>query len=82
MLILFPGSAGDLSPFEVVTLNTSPDRLVFLLSEDAGSGRVGGGCEQVLFVRFYNNPAPLNGSMQFHYCTLVTREPEQTTLLF
>ena len=26
-------------------------------------------CEQVLFVRFYNNPAPLNGSMQFHYCT-------------
>ena len=39
-------------------------------------------CEQVLFVRFYNNPAPLNGSMQFHYCTLVTREPEQTTLLF
>ena len=37
-------------------------------------------CEQVLFVRFYNNPAPLNGSMQFHYCTLVTREPEQTTL--
>ena len=40
------------------------------------------GCEQVLFVRFYNNPAPLNGSMQFHYCTLVTREPEQTTLLF
>ena len=33
-------------------------------------------------VRFYNNPAPLNGSMQFHYCTLVTREPEQTTLLF
>ena len=30
---------------------------------------------------FYNNPAPLNGSMQFHYCTLVTREPEQTTLL-
>ena len=42
MLILFPGSAGDLSPFEVVTLNTSPDRLVFLLSEDAGSGRVGG----------------------------------------
>ena len=31
---------------------------------------------------FYNNPAPLNGSMQFHYCTLVTREPEQTTLLF
>ena len=40
------------------------------------------GVEQVLFVRFYNNPAPLNGSMQFHYCTLVTREPEQTTLLF
>ena len=39
-------------------------------------------CEQVLFVRFYNNPALLNGSMQFHYCTLVTREPEQTTLLF
>ena len=37
-------------------------------------------CEQVLFVRFYNNPAPLNGSMQFHYCTLVTREPEQTML--
>ena len=37
-------------------------------------------CEQVLFVRFYNNPTPLNGSMQFHYCTLVTREPEQTTL--
>ena len=31
---------------------------------------------------FYSNPAPLNGSMQFHYCTLVTREPEQTTLLF
>ena len=31
---------------------------------------------------FYNNPAPLNGSMQFHYCTLVTWEPEQTTLLF
>ena len=31
---------------------------------------------------FYTNPAPLNGSMQFHYCTLVTREPEQTTLLF
>ena len=31
---------------------------------------------------FYNNPAPLNGSMQFHYCTLVTREPEQMTLLF
>ena len=27
-------------------------------------------CEQVLFViRFYNNPAPLNGSAQFHYCT-------------
>ena len=39
-------------------------------------------CEQVLFVCFYNNPAPLNRSMQFHYCTLVTREPEQTTLLF
>ena len=31
---------------------------------------------------FYNNPAPLNGSTQFHYCTLVTREPEQTMLLF
>ena len=31
---------------------------------------------------FYSNPAPRNGSMQFHYCTLVTREPEQTTLLF
>ena len=31
---------------------------------------------------FYNNPAPLNGSMQFHNWTLVTREPEQTTLLF
>ena len=34
---------------------------------------------------FYNNPTPLNGSMQFHYCTdtvIVTREPEQTTLLF
>jgi len=27
-------------------------------------------CEQVLFVYFfYNNPAPLNGSTQFHYCT-------------
>ena len=22
-----------------------------------------------LCIRFYNNPAPLNGSMQFHYCT-------------
>ena len=36
-------------------LNTSPDSLVFLLSEDAGtsgSGRVGGGCEQVLFQVF------------------------------
>ena len=44
MLILFPGSAGDLSPFSRLLrlLNTSPDRLVFLLSEDAGSGRVGG----------------------------------------
>ena len=34
---------------------------------------------------FYNNPAPLNGSTQFHYCTdtvIVTQEPEQTTLLF
>ena len=54
MLILFPGSGGDLSPLYVVTLDTSPARLVFLLSEDAGSGRVGrgggGGCEQVLFV--------------------------------
>ena len=38
-------------------------------------------CEQVLFVRFYSNPAPVNRSTQFHYCT-VTREPEQTTLLF
>ena len=27
-------------------------------------------CEQVLFVCFYNNPAPVNGSMQFHYCTV------------
>ena len=27
-------------------------------------------CEQVLFVHFYNNPAPVNGSMQFHYCTV------------
>ena len=27
-------------------------------------------CEQVLFVRFYNNPAPVNGSTQFHYCTV------------
>ena len=26
-------------------------------------------CEQVLFVYVYNNPAPLNGSTQFHYCT-------------
>ena len=42
MLILFSSSAGDLSLFYVVTLNTSPDRLVFLLSEDADSGRVGG----------------------------------------
>ena len=31
---------------------------------------------------FYNNPAPLNGSMQFHYCTLVTQEQEQMMLLF
>ncbi len=27
-------------------------------------------CEQVLFVRFYNNPAPVNRSTQFHYCTV------------
>ena len=27
-------------------------------------------CEQVLFVRFYNNPAPVIRSMQFHYCTV------------
>ena len=26
-------------------------------------------CEQVLFVRFYNNPAPVIRSMQFHNCT-------------
>ena len=27
-------------------------------------------CEQVLFVRFYNNPALFIRSMQFHYCTV------------
>ena len=27
-------------------------------------------CEQVLFVRFYNNPAPVIRFMQFHYCTV------------
>ena len=27
-------------------------------------------CEQVLFVRFYNNPATVIRSMQFHYCTV------------
>ena len=27
-------------------------------------------CEQVLFVRFYNNPVPVIRSMQFHYCTV------------
>ena len=27
-------------------------------------------CEQVLFVRFYSNPASVNRSMQFHYCTI------------
>ena len=26
--------------------------------------------EQVLFVRFYNNPAPVIRSTQFHYCTV------------
>ena len=39
-------------------------------------------CEQVLFVRFYNNPAPVIRSMQVHNCTDSNREPEQTTLLF
>ena len=50
------------------TLNTSPDRLVFLLSEDAGSGRVGGGgggCEQVLFVRFTIIPPRLTDQCNF-----------------
>ena len=27
-------------------------------------------CEQVLFVRFNGNPAPVFRSMQFHYCTV------------
>ena len=39
-----------------------------------------------LCICFYINPALLNGSTQFHllyyYCVLVTREPEQMTLLF
>ena len=39
-------------------------------------------CELVLFVRFYNNPAPVIRSMQVHNCTDSNREPEQTTLLF
>ena len=26
--------------------------------------------EQVLFVHFYNNPAPVIRSTQFHYCTV------------
>ena len=26
--------------------------------------------QQVLFVRFYNNPAPVIRFMQFHYCTV------------
>ena len=51
---------------------------MFLLSEDAGSGRVGGGggggggggdVSKCSLYTFYNNPAPLNGSTQFHYCT-------------
>ena len=43
-------------------------RLVFLLSEDAGSGRVGeggGGCEQVLFVRFTIIPPRLTDQCNF-----------------
>ena len=31
-------------------------------------------CEQVLFVRFYNNPAPVVRSTQFHYCTIKVLE--------
>ena len=27
-------------------------------------------CEQVLFVRFYSNPAPVIRFMQFHYCAV------------
>ena len=42
---------------------------MFLLSEDAGSGRVGGDVSKCSLYMFYNNPAPLNGSTQFHYCT-------------
>ena len=46
---------------------------MFLLSEDAGSGRVGGGgggdVSKCSLYTFDNNPAPLNGSTQFHYCT-------------
>ena len=54
---------------------------MFVLSEDAGSGRVGlgGVCVGVwgarsatasaLCTRFYGNPAPVIRSMQFYYCT-------------
>ena len=38
-------------------------------------------CEQVLFVRFNGNPAPVIRSMQFHYCIVSNPEPEQTTPL-
>ena len=65
MLILFPGSAGDLSPFEVVTLNTSPDRLVFLLSEDAGSGRVGGDVSKCSLYVFTISPPRLTDQCNF-----------------
>ena len=65
MLILFPGSAGDLSPFEVVTLNTSPDRLVFLLSEDAGSGRVGGDVSKCSLYVFTIIPPRLTDQCNF-----------------
>ncbi len=43
---------------------------MFLLSEDAGSGRVGGDVSKCSLYKFYNNPAPVIRSMQFHYCTV------------
>ncbi len=43
---------------------------MFLLSEDAGSGRVGGDVSKCSLYKFYNNPAPVIRFMQFHYCTV------------
>ena len=54
----------EISSLQAAMLICSPNRNIHMHKAECYN------CEQVLFVRLYNNPAPVIRSMQFHYCTV------------